>query len=353
MVVIALAKIDYGRLFTLRKDGRYVATYRDKDGKHFVYDKDPERLWHKLNDPKPEKQYTFQEASIDWQREHWEEITHNTAESYVAPLRRINKQFGESALDEITASQVYAFLVSLGKQGFSRRSVQMHRDIMNMVFNSAIVKNKADINPCTSISLPRNLKTTKRELPSDAAIEAVKNGLDKPFGLFAFLCLYSGLRRGEALALRYEDIDRENACIHVSKAVEFIVNNPHIKSTKTEAGNRDVILLDLLAKAIPKKKTGYVFCRDDGGLLTKTQYVKRWDAYCKAIGYKITAHQLRHGYATILFEAEINDKDAQDLLGHTNITTTRNIYTHIRQSRKAETATRLNSFVEKMNRPQE
>ena len=110
---------------------------------------------------------------------------------------------------------------------------------------------------------------------------------------------------------------------------------------------RNTVLLDVLAAAIPKKRSGYIFDNGKGEPLSKTQYRKRWQAYCKAIGYNITAHQLRHGFATILYEAGIPDKDAQELLGHSSITITRDIYTHIRQTRRSQTADRLNDFLRK------
>ena len=79
--------------------------------------------------------------------------------------------------------------------------------------------------------------------------------------------------------------------------------------------------------------------------LTKTQYRKRWEKYCKSIGHQLTAHQLRHGFATILYEAGIPDKDAQELLGHSSITVTRDVYTHIRNSRRTDTAAKLEAFI--------
>ena len=339
-------KRNYAALYPLRKDGRYVGTYTDEKGRHFVYDKDPERLWHRLNDPKPEKVTTFKDAAEYWQRQHWEKISYKTAESYTAPTKRLVDQFGAMPVSEVTAQMVSAYLGKLRKQGYSRRSVQMHRDILNMIFNDAIVSGHITANPCAAVSLPKNLQTTKRELPSDEALEAVKSGGEAPFGLFALICLYAGLRRGEALALRYEDIDREHKVIHITKAVEFIGNDPQIKTPKTAAGYRNAVLLDVLAAQIPEG-TGYIFSREDGGLLTKIQYRKRWIKYCEAIGHDITAHQLRHGFATILYEAGIEDKDAQELLGHSSITITRNIYTHIRQNRRTETADRLNNFLQK------
>lgn len=335
-------KIDYASLYTLRKDGRYQGSYTDETGRHYVYDRDPEKLWHKLNDPKAPDVMTFSSLAEAWQADHWERIGYKTAEAYTAPLRRLCEHFGD--FETVQPSDVSAYLALLAKQGYSRRSVQMHRDILHMIFNHAIVSGKAAVNPCAAVSLPRNLPSCKRSLPADAAMEAVKNGGGHPFGLFALICLYAGLRRGEALALRYEDIDRANGVIHITKAVEFVGNTPHLKAPKTAAGFRDAILLTILADAIPQG-SGYLFARADGGLLTKTQYRKRWASYCKAIGFEITAHQLRHGFATILYEAGIPDKDAQELLGHRNIAVTRDVYTHIRQSKRSETARRLNDFV--------
>lgn len=340
-------RIDYASMFTLRKDGRYMGYWHDAGGvRHAIYARDAEALYRKIQEKENPSSapLLFREIAEDWQREHWERVGFKTAEAYNAPLRRLLDKYGNTEAAEVSAQSIYAYLCELGNQGFSRRSVQMHRDVLNMIYNRAIVSGAVSNNPCSAVSMPRNLSTTRRELPDDEAMEAVKRSAGEPFGLFALICLYAGLRRGEALALRYEDIDRSRNAIHITKAVEFIGNNPHLKGTKTKAGTRDALLLDILADAIPSGK-GYIFCREDGGLLTKTQYRKRWHTYCKAIGYDITAHQLRHGYATILYEAGVPDKDAQELLGHSSITVTRNVYTHIRQSRRTETANKLNSFV--------
>lgn len=339
------ANINYAALFSLRKDGRYQASYTDEKGRHYLYDRDPERLWHKLNDPKPAEVVTFAKIADAWQRRHWEHIGWKTIEAYRASLNRLLDQFGDMPAADVTAAAIDAYLARMGKQGYARRTVQMSRDILHMIYNDAIVDGKVTTNPCSAVTMPRNLPSKKRELPSDEAIQAVKAGADQPFGLFALVCLYSGLRRGEALALRYEDIDRANGAIHVTKAVEYIGNTAQLKLPKTAAGIRNAVLLDVLAAAIPETGAGYIFDNGKGEPLSKTQYRKRWQAYCQAIGYHITAHQLRHGFATILYEAGIPDKDAQELLGHSSITITRDIYTHIRQTRRSQTADRLNDFL--------
>ncbi|MFY9114086.1 MAG: tyrosine-type recombinase/integrase [Dethiobacteria bacterium] len=65
------------------------------------------------------------------------------------------------------------------------------------------------------------------------------------------------------------------------------------------------------------------------------------------VGVTATAHQLRHGFATLLYEAGIDEREAMELMGHADITLTHKIYTHIRKSRKEETAARLNETANK------
>lgn len=341
--------MNYSKLFTKRSDGRYMARFRDDSGKRVcLYSRDPKALYERIEALQSErgKKWTFNDAADTWKEKHFQRVSAKTSEAYTAPLRRLKEHFGPCLIEDITAQSVQAYLADLGKQNFSRRTVQMHHDILNMIFNNAIIQNKLTVNPVAAAFIPKGLPSTKRELPSDEAIEAVKASTG-PFALFALICLYTGLRRGEVLALTYEDIDRKNGLISVNKAIEYRGNNPYVKEPKTAAGNRVVPLLDPLKKVLPKKKKGLVFGNDDGTPLTKTQYRKRWTKYCESIGFELTAHQLRHGYATILYEAGVQDKDAQELLGHSSIAVTRDVYTHIRQSQKEATAKKLNQYLKK------
>lgn len=63
-------KIDYAALYTLRKDGRYQGNYTDDKGRHYVYDRDPEKLWHKLYDKRPETPALFAQEDDSREAEH-------------------------------------------------------------------------------------------------------------------------------------------------------------------------------------------------------------------------------------------------------------------------------------------
>lgn len=346
-------KPNYAALYTLRADGRYQGYWRDADGKrHALCDRDPARLYEKLAAkelPAEKPHVTFQDAAQAWRDVRFEQLAYKTAEAYKPVFRRLTARFGAEALEAIETRDVSAYLQALASQGYARRTVQMHRDMIGQIYNHAIGAGLTRNNPVDHASMPRGLAAGTRGIAPDEAIEAVKNGLGQPFGLFAFVCLYAGLRRGEALALRYEDVDREAGYIHITKAVEYLGNTPHLKEPKTASGRRDVYLLDVLADAIPKQKSGYIFAGDDGDLLSKMAYRVRWERYCTQIGYTITAHQLRHGYATILYEADVPDKDAQEQLGHSSIEVTRNVYTHVRAKQRDRTRSRLNRYLATQN----
>jgi len=275
-------KIDYAAMFTRRKDGRYMGYWHelDKDGhptgpRHAIYDQDPEKLYLKIQTKESADAAvpTFETIAESWKSVRFEALSYKTVEAYAAPYRRLIDRFGDEPIDEIETRDVNAYLDSLARQGFAKRTVQLHRDMMGQIYSAAIADGLAKYNPCDHASMPKNLPAGTRGIAPEPAIEAVKRGVSEPFGLFAFLCLYAGLRRGEALALCYEDVDRKARVIHVTKSVEFVGNNPHLKDPKTKSGRRDVILLDVLADAIPNGK-GYLFA-DDGKLLTRDQYRKR------------------------------------------------------------------------------
>lgn len=313
---------------------------------------------------------SFEAAADAWDVWHADQVSYNGAEAYRAALKRTKEHFGGRMVQDIGPDEIDAYIRYLAGRGYARRTVQLHLDMLNMIYDYAIVNRWTESNPCNAVKLPSGLPKGRRDIPTDEELEKVRAGLECDFGLFPFMLLYTGLRRGELLALRWEDIDREKKLIRVERAVYFAGNTPQIKEPKTEAGKRSVVLLDALRDALPEHGEGYIFGGEKP--LTKIQVRKRWLNWCRAAGLAtgtttqkkgkngrayesttweadITPHQLRHAFATILFDAGIDVKDAQEILGHASIQVTRDIYTHIRQQRREDTADRLNAFLQGEN----
>lgn len=325
-----------------RKDGLWQEAITIEGKRKYFYGKTKAEVLRKLAAFKDqrEKGSLFSDVADAWDTEHREAVTYSGHQAYSVAYRSAVSHFGDMPIKDITAKDIDLYIKRIAAQGYAKRTVQIHLTLFNLIFKYAMLRGECEYNPASVVSIPRGLKTTKRELPTSADIDIIKNSIDAPFGLFAYFILYTGLRRGEALALTYDDIDFDKKLIKVSRSLSWPVNAPVIKEPKTEAGNRTVILLDVLADKLPRGK-GYVFGGEKP--MTQSTFVRAWERYVKATGITFTPHQLRHLYATILYEANIDEKLAQELMGHSSITVTRAVYTHIRRSRLDEAAAVLNS----------
>lgn len=284
---------------------------------------------------------TFRTVAEKWKEKHTEEIAYKTWTCYQAHYKRAIDAFGGEKIADITPRQVQAFIDNLAGLGLASKTVKSALDTVSMIFDYAYLNDIIKDNPCKRVVMPRGLSKTERELPSEDQIRRVINGLHCHFGDFAYILLYTGMRRGELLALTNDCIDFKNHVIRVKQAVYFKHNQAEIKSPKTAAGKREIFLLDCLVPVLRGKK-GYIFGGEKP--LSEQAFRRHWERYCRESGVTVTPHQLRHAYATMLLRAGIEAKSAQTLLGHANIQTTLDIYTHISDQMRKEDFAKLNSL---------
>jgi len=290
-----------------------------------------------------ESRITFERISEEWEEQHFKNIAYGTQVCYTPALRRARDAFSDMALEDIQPVDVKRLLDSLAMQKYSAKTVKMQKVVIGLVYKYAIVNGYANSNPAEYVPLPKHLAVTERTPPSENTISIIKQNVSAPFGLFPLFLLYTGCRRGEALGVQWSDIDFESNTIQIRRNIIFQNNRSVDKNhLKTKSGTRIIPLLSPLRVALQaqKRKSVYIFANDDGTLLSETQFNHRLNAYKKATGAEFTPHQLRHEYATILYEAGVDEGAAQKIMGHADIRTTQNIYTHIRQS-KIESATVL------------
>lgn len=361
-------KINYAEMFTLRKDGRYMATYTDDKGRHAIYDKDPEKLYRKLQaaqQPKEERVPTFREIAEEWERRHREEITSRTWNNYLPHYQAIIARHGNKKIEDVTAVDVINHLTAAKAQGYSATVVNTIRSVYRMIFDYAIANDLTKYNPVTSVKLPKGLKRGKRTAPTDDQIRTIFNNTDQPFGLFPFLLLCTGLRKSEALALTWGDVDLNRREISVTKSLDYSVGaSPVVKAPKTEAGVRTVPIVDMLYTMLQDaRRTAtsiYLFPATEsnragkgGGLMTLRGYEGAWQRYCEVTGLledgkpAITAHNLRHGTATLMFELGVDELTAQRILGHSRVEITREIYTQLREAQNRKSVEKFNQGLAK------
>lgn len=337
--------------FYRRPDGLYEKSITI-NGKRKVFrgrdEKEIERKMLEYNQEteKHKNGLPFKVVANDWERETYETIAYNTERGYRPRAARAIEHFDDMPITQIKIQDINRY-INLFPKTWAFKTVNAYFSVLSLIFNYACRCGYIEHNPCEYVKLPKGLKKGHRRAPTETEIDIIKSSTNVDGGLIAYFFLFSGLRRGEALALTWNDIDFEKKIISVTKSVYWVSNSPHIKPPKTEKGNREVVLLDCLAdllKPIKGKNEDLVF-GDEGKLYTNKRFAALWKRYQNATGLnEVTPHVARHGFASMCFDAQIDIKDVQDLMGHAQYSTTSDIYTHISETHKENTLKKLNEY---------
>lgn len=291
-------------------------------------------------------QKKFSDVADEWEEYHEQSIQTYTQICYQAPLKDLKAEFGDCILKEITAINFQLFLERMAAQSFAKQTIRLRKIVMKQIFDYAMLQGYVNYNPVAVCKIPKKAVSGKRTLPSDEDINIIKKHLDGMWGLYCNLLMYTGLRREEALALTYEDIDFKNEVIHINKSLIFENGKSYVRdSLKSAAGKRTVPLLKPLKNILDKEGSGYLFTLKDNKPLVKWEFDKGFSKFREETGLNCTSHQLRHYFATLCFDANLDEKDVQDIMGHSKISLTKEVYTHIREERRTKTANRLNTFL--------
>ena len=259
-----------------------------------------------------------------------EEVEDATYKSYLYASYKLRDLF-DCNIEDITPQRFSAVLDDLASKQYSRSTISKVKIIASLACDAAILRGVNVHNFAKGAKIPRKSKRADQKTPlSDEEIRLVYESASEPFGMFAFLLLFTGMRRGEALALRKKDINFRESVICVSRSVSYPVNQPVIKTTKTDSSTRVIPIMPILEKSLklyvsPLKDNDYLFGGDQP--ISKTAVVKRWANYTKNVGLDATPHQLRHTFSFLQYRSGTDAKTLQGLLGHANVQTSLNIYT--------------------------
>ncbi|MEG0110297.1 MAG: site-specific integrase, partial [Oscillospiraceae bacterium] len=225
--------------------------------------------------------------------------------------------------------------------------------VLHLILDYCCINYNIPYNASDRTKSPEGLLRKVREVPPDSHIEKVKNdmpkqGTDEFIGwLFYYTALSTGARRGEMVPMRIgHEIDFVKNIVHITKSTYFNGNQPVEKTTKTFKGIRDVVLLDDFKKKLLElgyKNNDLLFTRN-GEMLTLYRLKMCLKRYCAWAGIDSTLHQYRHGFITVCFDAGIEPKIIQEMAGHAQLSTTMDIYTHLRRHQLETAATKLNGI---------
>mgnify|MGYP000892148963 CR=1 FL=1 len=246
----------------------------------------------------------------------------------------------------------------------SAKTLTQHHRVLRKALDYAFKLQMIPNNPADAVAPPKQKKYNAKVLTLEEAktmLEAAKGtDMEAPINL----ALALGLRRGELLGLKWEDIDLENGFIHIKRNLVRANRKLILKEPKSETSIRTLKLSNTLIRILKdyRKKqlelkmllrneyqdNDLVFCRDDGQLLNPTTFSWRFKKFLEKNGLpQIRFHDLRHTNATLMLKSNIAPKKASSRLGHSTISITMDLYSHVTQDMEEEISDTLEDILYK------
>ncbi len=281
-----------------------------------------------------------------------------TASSYFYALDHyIIPALGKKRLVDITTTDIARRLSALGEEGLSAATRRQIRVVLHKAFNDAVADGKIFKNPVTAVPTPRANESetglsAHKVFTRGEALEFCRALKGERIEAICLIAVTMGLRFGEVIGLKWEDIDRESETLQVrrtlgdvrvvfsdgSTKVKLISNPP-----KTVHGNRRLIMTRLASDGLKRwrsvqsqdrlllgeawQDTGYVFTSPKGQPLWQSNVRKRFKKVLRNNNLpNIRFHDLRHTAVVLMLEADARIEHVTEALGHSSIAITKDIY---------------------------
>lgn len=367
-----------------RSDGRYASKIYLGDGKYkVVYAKTQKELRQKVADAKvalgkgidlSAASDTFGEWSKRWLDLKSYEVSHGRLDAYKCGLAYL-ECFEDRPLNKLYAYDLQMLMIRLHKaEGVGIETLKNTRSAAKQVFDLAIANRVLDYNPLASVKVPQESEEPSRRALTQEEIGWILAPSEHRGKAAAMVMLFAGLRRGELMALTWDNVDLENHTITVCQTAEIVKGKSRVKQGgKTKNATRVIDIPDVLVdylSALPRTSE-YVCPSATGKLMSETAWKRMWDSYLLDLnvrfgefdpGFKkprsryapvktpfviprFTAHWLRHTYITMLYQAGVDVLTAKEQAGHADISTTLSIYTHLDRSFKRREMGKLDAYI--------
>jgi integrase len=238
--------------------------------------------------------------------------------------------FGQMRLDEITLPHVRALVKALLAKRLAPSTILKVVVLLKEMFKHAVQWEHLDANPAQYVERPR-VETEEMEVLTPPEIRRLLAAADEPVRTMLLCAVLTGLRRGELLGLKWEDVDLQASKIHVRRAVW----RGKLITPKSRRSRRVIDMAPTLKAALATLPTRFqgelVFTAEGGGLIDPDNFMHRdWVRLLRRSELKrIRFHDLRHTYASLLILQGAHPKYIQAQLGHASIQTTLDRYGHL------------------------
>ena len=329
-----------------KKCNTWYTRYR-KDGKQYYISAKTqkecyEKLKSKINNTKAEKTkeelYTLEKWYNKWlELFKLNKIKKNTLVDYKSMYKHLKEKFLKKDIKKISKIEILEQINNISGERQKQKVFTFLKDIFTKAFNYNIIKE----NIFNTLEKPKHIKKKGKCLTSEEQERFIKNCNTRERKLFLII-LYQGLRRGEALALTYNDIDIENKIININKSKDDFnkINTP-----KNNYSKRQIPLFDITIKNIKdiiiEKSNNFIFSFNT----KKAQNIFKEILKESNIDLSFRIHNLRHTFITNCKNLNIPEHIIQTWVGHQiGSKITSQVYTHSKQENLIENEKIINKF---------
>ena len=353
-------------------DGRWKGQAdlgRDKDGKRVrrtVYGKSSADVERQLRTLLTAKDHgtasTAERQTVAQYLDYWykesadQRVRYSTGKRYRQIIdQHLTPSLGRIYLDKLGPEQVQALLNAKAKEGQSPRSIQQIRAVLRAALTRAMKWGLVARNVAALVDGPRVPHKAGGYLDASQARQFLEAAQGDRLEALYSVALSLGLRQGEALGLRWQDIDLDHGRLTVANALQRVNGRLELVEVKTNRSRRTVTLPGSVLAGLKEhserqrfekraagegwREGGYVFTTtigtplDDGNLRRAF-----WKLLEKAELPKIRFYDLRHSCASLLLAQGVHPRTVMEILGHSNIAVTMNTYSHVFESVHVEAA---------------
>lgn len=306
----------------------------------------------------------------DWLHEYKSgTIRKNTFDLHERNIQKhIIPYFKKIPLTEIKPIMYQKFLNHLSDQGYSKRTIEIIHTTLNNAMEKAVTLGKIEKNPCKGVTIKGKKNDAELKFLDSSDIakflrEAYK--YDYIYWLFFKVLIDTGMRKGEAAALQWSDIDLKEKTITINKTLDFSAKNDEelFGDTKTYNSKRVISISQILANDLHFHKKyqnqnkialndiyhhslNLVLCRNDGNFMPKSSLFNAFSRILKKADLPpLPIHSLRHTHAVVQLEAGADMKYVQERLGHGSIQVTSDVYAHISKKIEKDTMDKYETYM--------
>ena len=296
----------------------------------------------------------------EWMKGHFLTIKENTKRGYSVNIyNHIIPYLGKIKVQQLTTRNIQEMVNDMVENGFSARTVKyvmtnLHQILEFAVSNDYIVKN-----PERYAVLPRQGKYKATVYTMEELRLMLQCSMGTPLETPLIIESFTGLRKGELLALRWQDINFEKNTITVEQNLICVNAETIFTTTKTESGERTIAIPVMLTDYLKSHKirqtkqrlrlgkeyhdNGLIVCKENGEPINPNTFSVAFLDFLKRNNLKrIRFHDLRHTHATLLLvEYNANIKAVSDRLGHSKVQTTMDFYVQSTVTAQKEAVDRL------------